>query len=273
MQSMPSPFPGMNPYLETPERWPGVHHWLINELARSLGKVLPANYYVAVEERVYGTTEAESALIGIPENSVVQSSNASAGKTMPSNAQSSKQAVLPKPMTVNLPMPITVHENYLELRQVKTQKVITVIEVLSPKNKRPGIGRTQYEEKRYRTLASRSHLIEIDLLRKGKLMEFSGENTSTNYRILVSRRQQRPKADLYGFNLQEKIPLFPVPLEDAAVEPVLDLKPMLDTLYDVGRYGLQIDYTHPPPEPILSAADAEWCDRCVLSAGLMDLEG
>ncbi|MEQ8961940.1 MAG: DUF4058 family protein, partial [Coleofasciculus sp. C2-GNP5-27] len=33
---MPSPFPGMNPYLENPELWPEVHHWLITAIAESL---------------------------------------------------------------------------------------------------------------------------------------------------------------------------------------------------------------------------------------------
>jgi hypothetical protein len=69
---MSSPFPGMNPYLEDPERWSGVHHWLITEIARSLIPQLRPKYIVAVQVRIYETTGEESMLVGIPDNVVVQ---------------------------------------------------------------------------------------------------------------------------------------------------------------------------------------------------------
>jgi hypothetical protein len=40
-----------------------------------------------------------------------------------------------------------VNEAYLEIRENTTKKIITVIEVLSPKNKRSGEGRIAYEKK------------------------------------------------------------------------------------------------------------------------------
>jgi hypothetical protein len=260
---MPSPFPGMNPYLEAPGGWAGVHHWLITELARSLGISLPPNYYVAVEERVYEVNDAESVLIGVPDNIIAKQS----AQVQPNLMQSGGVATLSQPVTVVLPMAVTVKEGYLEIRKVGSHQVVTVIEVLSPTNKQ-GEGRQQYEAKRQNLLDSRCHLIEIDLLRKGKPMAFSGNISVMHYRILISRSQQRPRADLYGFNLQDVMPVFPIPLETDVPEVPIDLKPLLDNLYDLGRFGLQVNYQQEPPEPKLSDSDQEWCDRLLQGNGL-----
>jgi hypothetical protein len=258
---MPSPFPGMNPYLESPQGWASVHHWLIGELAKSLGLSLPPNYYVVVEERVYEVNDMGSALIGVPDNAIARQASVPSSM-MP--AIQSNVATLALPTTVTLPMSIEFKEGYLEIRKAVSHQVITVIEVLSPANK-VGEGRLKYDEKRQNVLASRSHLVEIDLLRRGRPMDFSGASAPTHYRILVSRRQQRPQADLYGFNLQDDIPVFLMPLEAGDLELEIDLKPFIDTLYDLGRFHLQVDYGAMPPEPKLSEEEREWCDRILAS--------
>ncbi len=253
---MPSPFPGMNPYLEAPQGWPGVHHWLITELARVLGRSLPAHYYVAVEERVYEVSDAGSTLIGIPDQAIARQTTATRLSITPTGAT----ATLSQPTTVILPMLISCKEGYLEVRKAATHQVVTVIEVLSPTNKQ-GEGRIKYEAKRQQVLASQSHLVEIDLLRQGQAMAFSSRATPTDYRILVSRSQQRPQADLYGFQLQDEIPTFALPLQGDDAELAIDLKELLDNLYDFGRYALQVNYSQAPPAPTLSSEDAAWCDR------------
>ncbi len=246
----------MNPYLEAPPGWTGVHHWLITELARSLGGSLPPNYYVAVEERVYEVNDAESALIGIPDDVIARRSM----QAQPTAPVESNVATLSQPTTVVLPMSFTVKEGYLEIRKIGIDQVITVIEVLSPTNKQ-GEGRTQYETKRQNILAANCHLVEIDLLRKGQSMDFSSTAPATHYRILVSRTPDRPKADLYSFNLQDLIPIFPIPLEADDPAPAIDLKALIDGFYDIGRFAMQIDYTREPPSPKLLEADRDWCDR------------
>jgi hypothetical protein len=50
---MPSPFPGMDPYLETPELWPDVHHELISQIRSALNPTLRPHYVARVELRVY----------------------------------------------------------------------------------------------------------------------------------------------------------------------------------------------------------------------------
>jgi Protein of unknown function (DUF4058) len=236
---------------------------LITELARSLGGSLPPNYYVAVEERVYEVNDAESALIGIPDDVIARRSM----QAQPTATVESNVATLSQPTTVLLPMSFTVKEGYLEIRKIGSHEVITVIEVLSPANKQ-GEGRTHYETKRQNMLAANCHLVEIDLLRKGQPMAFSSAAQAMHYRILVSRSPDRPKADLYSFNLQDLIPIFPIPLEDDDPAPAIDLKALIDGFYDIGRFAMQIDYNREPPSPKLSEADRDWCDRLLQEQGL-----
>jgi Protein of unknown function (DUF4058) len=247
---MPSPFPGMNPYLESPQGWAGIHHWLITELARTLGAQLPPHYYVAVEERVYDINDPESALIGVPDNSIIRTAASTTPEPilLAQHSVTGSLATLSQPTSVILPIPTEVKTGYLELRLAQSHQVITIIEILSPVNKQ-GDGRTQYETKRQRILTSSAHLVEIDLLRKGKM---------------------RPRADLYGFNLQDAFPIFPIPLQGDDRAIPIDLKLLVDNLYDLGRYSLRCDYAQAPPEPALDSADREWCDRvlrdCTLRA-------
>jgi hypothetical protein len=158
-------------------------------------------------------------------------------------------------------MPAEVNERYLEVRELGTDTVVTVIEVLSPKNKRKGEGRTAYETKRQIVLGSLSHLVEIDLLRGGKPMPMSGDDTAADYRLLVSRRQRRPTAELYGFSLLEAIPDFPLPLMSGDAEPWVDLQAILNGVYDRAGYDARIDYRQPPPPPALGEANQRWLDE------------
>ena len=68
-----------------------------------------------------------------------------------------------------------------------TQEVVTIVEVLSPANKRAGRGRDAYLQKRERVLGSSTHLVEIDLLRTGEPMPMAGALRDLDYRIVVSR--------------------------------------------------------------------------------------
>jgi hypothetical protein len=249
---MPSPFPGINPYLEHPELWPGVHLLLIAELARFLSPQLRPKYRVAVEVRMYETVGDESVLVGIPDVTV-KASQQKDKEPMINVAVASPT----KPQTVAVPVPETIRQGYLEVREVATREVVTAIEILSPVNKRSGKGREQYEGKRNQVLGSSTHLVEIDLLRRGQPMPIYGSHTSTHYRILVSRGDCRPRADLYAFNLPDPIPTFPLPLKAGDQEPLVDLQSLLNNIYDQGSYDLVVDYTQVPVPP-LSDADQDW---------------
>jgi hypothetical protein len=147
-------------------------------------------------------------------------------------------------------------ERYLEIFEVATKKLITVLEILSPANKRAGEGRSLYESKRIKILATKTNLIEIDLLRSGQPMPVQGAQSS-QYRILVSRASDRPNADLFAFDLQEEIPDFPVPLRGELPEPIVNLQLILNETYRNGRLDLLVNYST-APVPDLNANDRDW---------------
>lgn len=227
---MPSPFPGMNPYLESPELWPEVHSRLIVALADSLNPQLIPKYRAAIERRVYALE----------------------GK-------------------VQLPIPIEIRETYLHIKEIATGEVIAAVEVLSPTNKRPGKGRNAYEEKRRDVLSSRTHLIEIDLLRGGEAMTILAGNFKSDYRVLVSRSEQRPQADLYAFDITDEIPSFPIPLKSGDEDPVVELSSLMNQIYDRAGYEIVIDYSKSPVPPV-EDDKAEWVNSLLRNKSLSTKE-
>ncbi|MEM6452227.1 MAG: DUF4058 family protein [Cyanobacteria bacterium P01_D01_bin.105] len=255
---MGSPFPGMNPYLENPTTWPNLHSRLIVAIANVLGPQVRPKYRVVVEEAVYKRDEADQAiLIGVPDVSVRQSGS---GLEPREDLYEGNIAIAkPESVTVTVPMPDIVRHRYLEIRSLRTSNAITVIEILSPVNKR-GIGRQKYDSKRLEILDSQTNLIEIDLLHEGQPMPVLNYEQHSHYRILVSESSERPQAQLYPFNLQQPIPAFWVPLkaEDPAI--VVELKPLLDELYELSGYDLDIDYSQ-DPMPKWPATEVTWIDQ------------
>jgi len=259
---MPSPFPGMNPYLEHPELWSAVHSRFIVAIADALADMLSQDYRIEIEKRTYWHDETgDDVLIGIPDVSVLSKINKSAD-TNTSVAVAELPSINPTKIFLTAPEEIT--ERYLEIREVKTGKVITAIEILSPKNKRIGEGKKAYLQKRRRVLQTQTHLIEIDLLRINPSFLYHHIPVS-DYRILISRSHDRPSADLYAFSVRDRIPAIPIPLRLNEGEPILDLQTILHQIYQRGRYDLAIDYAQ-LPQPALSEADQEWA-RGIINHG------
>jgi len=252
---MPSPFPGMNPYLEDPQLWPEVHSRLIVAIADSLNPQVMPKYRVAVERRVYAMAEGESITVGIPDVSVVRA--AQRQSTQLTAPEPATAAVATKPRRILLPALEEVRESYLEMREVTTGEVVTVIELLSPKNKRTGPGRDAYETKRLRLLSSGANFVEIDLIRAGRSL-FAPLSKTCCYAVLISPTELRPEAELYDFGLQEEMPNLSIPLRNGSESVVLELQQVLKQTYDRAGFDLAIDYSQPPPAPKLSPEDQAW---------------
>ncbi|MCT7955177.1 DUF4058 family protein [Laspinema palackyanum] len=260
---MPSPFPGMDPYLEGPNFWPEVHSRLMIEIADLLVPQLRPKYRVAIEKRIYESSGNDSLLVGIPDVIVQHRQPTAAGDSNVAVAAPPTQ----KPLPVQVPMMMEFREAYLEVREMATGEVVTAIEVLSPANKRRGKGREIYEEKRSRIFGTRTHLVEIDLLHGGEPMPVLGNDVEAHYRILVSRGDRRPHADLYLFNLPDTIPTFPLPLRSGDTEPIIDLNLLLNQLYDRAGYDFVIDYGE-EPIPAFSEYEAAWADVWLTEQGI-----
>jgi hypothetical protein len=248
---MPSPFPGMDPYLEETDLWRGFHSNLIVAIQDALAPQIAPTYYVAIEENTY-IVPTDQAEIRIVPDAVVLTDR-------PEVSPSGGIGVLTRPSVtprrVTLPQFDDLREPYIEIRRTGSHSVVTVIEVLSPTNKRAGKGREDYIEKRRRVLQTESSLVEIDLLRAGEPMEMTPRPTEA-YRVLVARRWEQPNALLWAFNVRDEIPDVPAPLREGEPEAVIPLGTLLAERYDRARYDLRLKYGEPPPEPPLSAEDA-----------------
>jgi hypothetical protein len=249
---MPTPFPGMDPYLERPGLWVQVHTNLIVDIQRFLNSLLRPRYHVAVEQHTYlSILPPDEQLVGIPDALVVAPDDSDGNVAVAVAPSATVQA-----LEGELPLPEEVHQRYLEVHDTATSEVVTVIEIMSPANKTSQEGRIQYQRKRLKILSSLTNLVEIDLTRIGKPFPIKVQGKS-DYRIVISRSTQRPKADIYLLSIRDKIPDFPIPLRKGETEPILPLNQILHDLYDLGSYDLVIGY-HQTPKPPLSEKDAKW---------------
>jgi hypothetical protein len=263
---MPSPFPGMDPYLEHPALWPDVHDSLVAGIRDQLAPLVAPRYYVALERRTYLLKADDLAFIGRPDVAVVDRGAGESRRAAP--APTATLVV-----EVDVPMQDEVDEAYLEVHEVTTGRLVTVLELLSPVNKLVGRGRQTYEDKRGQVLGTRTNLVEVDLLRAGEPMPVVGAPVRTDYRILVSRGARRPRAQLYAWNLRQPIPTFPLPLLPGDIEPVTDVGAVLAALYDRARFDLRLDYTKPPVPP-LGDEDSSWArERIEAQARRADTSG
>ena len=239
----------MDPYLENPALWPDLHDSLIASIRDALVPTLRPRYYVSLEKRMYLLKPDDVAFIGRPDVAVI------------SRAPPGESPLEPSPQTtileVEVPMNDEVGELFLEVHDASSGQIVTVLELLSPVNKINAKGRREYEEKRDQIFASRTNLVEVDLLRAGLPMAVIGKPVRSDYRLLVSRGDRRPRAQLYAFGVRQPIPRFPLPLLKGDAEPLLDLNGIVHDLYDRAGFDLQIDHAR-PPVPALSEADDSW---------------
>jgi hypothetical protein len=246
----------MDPWLEQPVLWPGVHNRLITAIADEIVPKVAPRYYVDVEQHTYLTLLDLDQFLSRPDIIVGRTKSREPLPRPDEEKASATVGILE--LDVQVPVKDRVEEWYLEIRRVGTGKLVTVIEVLSPTNKSPGAGRKKYCKKRNRIFGTNTSLVEIDLLRGGKPLPITiAQRITSDYRILVSRAQARPRARLIAFGVRQPIPSIPIPLLPKDPEPALDLNAVLHALYERARFDLMLDYAKPPVPP-LSKADAAW---------------
>jgi len=235
---MPTPFPGMDPYLERRALWEEIHTPLVLEIANALEAMIRPLHRIDIERRAYVTMVFE------PESSDVLPVATASGSGLRH--------------TCELPQPIPVVEHYLQIRDVITMDVVTTIEVLSLDNKTTPEGRREYEHQRLNVLGNPVSLVEIDLLRAGTPFPMRVPlGAQSDYRIVVSRAHLRPRADVFLFGVRDAIPDIPIPVGRGRAEPLLRLNEILHVLYEHAGSDLEVDYQH-PAEPPLGDDEARW---------------
>jgi Protein of unknown function (DUF4058) len=244
---MPSPFPGMNPYLEQFDAWLDFHHRLIDRMADAIADQVDPRYLVKIDEHLYlQEAPREPHRLGPRVDVGVKPGTLRA-------APGPGTAVLEAPARIHLPWSEAEPQAFLEIRDRASRELVTVLELLSPTNK--GRDRDQYLLKRDQVLISTAHLVEVDLLRGGAPPPAT-DRSECDYSVVVSRAELRPEADFWPIRLRDRLPVVLVPLRAPDQAAKLDLQELLHRVYDAGRYVRYI-YESPPASP-LRQEDEAW---------------
>lgn len=252
---MASPFPGMDPYLEEPGDWSGVHGRLIGSIGEMLARQVSPHFFVASETSVYVVTPDDLGrrlvrpdLYLVEAASIIQDHPSAGTITMP--------------VRITPHYPLEIHQHYLEIRDRAHRQVVTTIEVLSPVNKAADSkGQADFLRKRGQVMASRTHWLEIDLLRAGARPDDVA--ISSDYYALLKRGDATDEWELWPFNLRDRLPTIAVPLLAPLPDVPLDLAEAVATVVQRYHYDDWLDYTAPPPPPALDAADSLWGATCI----------
>ncbi len=267
---MPSPFPGMDPYLEDPGGWLGIHNPLIAYLCEDLNERLGSRYIARCDERLL-VESTEGRRRGIYPDVVLVEKPVGRAKTEQS-ASPAGTALVSEPIRIRIAT-AAFREARVEIRDRKGGHVVTAIEILSPSNKTHGeSGRDLYLKKQKEVLASTASLVEIDLLRAGEwalALPKSGAGAAGefDYLVSISRASDREVFDAWPIRISQRLPIVGIPLSAGDPDISADLQSLLDRVYDRGRYAETIDYQDEPGLP-LRPADASWADGLLRAAGL-----
>jgi hypothetical protein len=252
---MKSPFPGMDPYIEACGLWEGFHNHLIEAIYQALATALPQGYAIDTAVRSYVVLlEAEGKQEHLANADVTITEPATAKK--PRKKKDRVSVAEPAEAGQSVPMQAFLAEEFKEsfveiYADMEKRILVTCIEVLSPSNKRRGTeGWLQYERKRQALLLGRANLIEIDLLRGGHHQPMLTPWPDSPYRLLVSRATRAPHCRVWLGHFLHRLPVLPVPLLSPEPDLSLDLQPLLDGIYALGRYDERIDYARPLTPPL-----------------------
>ena len=216
---MPSPFPGMDPYLEDEKLWPEFHHALVAALYQALLPNLVDRYRARVGQRHY---VVEQALF----TSVIRDEH---------------------------------HEEFIEVRQRSDGRLISLLDVVSPANKTLSAARGAYLEKRQEAKSAGASLVEIDLILQGTpTLDYSREGLPDwDYAVTVTRCTQPERFEIYTATLQKKLPRFRLPLAADDRDTVLDLQNGFSRCYDLNGYAGRLGYQSDPAVPLVDE-DRTW---------------
>jgi hypothetical protein len=261
---MDPPFPGMDPYLESSANWSGFHHHLAEELMTMLNARLDPKYFADVEVRSVVDDVGIATTYDIyPDVSVLDLDPETApAATAPTITAPLQRVAVPAERAKSR----TVH-----VRLTETKALVTAIEILSFDNKR-GRGLEQYRQKRERLLYSSVHLVELDLLRRGRRpgWEVADPPLETAYVCLVNRARYNAAriSEIWPVALDAPLPTLPIPLLPADPDILIEMQAALRQIYHRAAYARRIDYQADPPPPDLVPAEVAWLDARLRECGL-----
>ena len=265
---MPSPFPGMDPWLETPELFPDLHQRLIAYLSEAVAATLPAPYYTAIGTRLY--VESSGRHIE-PDVDVFISKKQ--GRRVSSTGG---VAVLgeAKPLVFRI-ADDPIREWTLEIRRSDSgDRFVTSVEVLSLSNKLRGTeGRKQYLKKRRELVAGQVNVFEIDLLRAGMpttlapLERAKRRAGPFDYHFCARRYYRSLSTEVYPIPMDDRLPFIAIPLLKGDPDITVDFQAVFERSYAVALFERRVDYSKLCVPP-LSAEQQTWAEGLLKSKGV-----
>ena len=268
---MPSPFPGMDPYLEDPAYWRGFHGRFIIAIADQLLDRLPQDYDADIDEQVRLVEVSPEELAArrekdaLPDVAVMRgpaSLEARARRAHPAGASRSGGVATLEPVTIRVEADREERDRWIKIIHRPTDALVTVIEVLSPTNKNSD-RYAEYRAKRGAILRQHVNLVELDLLLGGRRME-DPARVPGDYYAVVQRGATPTERQIYAWPLRHPMPVIEVPLRPPDPDVPLDLSAALTTAYGGGRYDRRLRYNAPPPAAV-PADDLRWAEELARS--------
>jgi hypothetical protein len=253
---MKSPFPGMDPYIETAGLWQTFSHSLIHEIARHLAETLPSKYLVRTGKRNYHVPVYSEEELIYPVPLHVRAATDKGTKKL--RARMEKY----EPVMMRAFILEEHREAFLDIYEaVSQQRPVTTLEILSPSNKRPGtFGWELYNRKRQSLLLGGINLVEIDLLRGGQRMPMLDPWPDCPYTLLVARAYKEQSCKVWPGHWKRPLPTIPVPLAKPDADLPVAIQNLVDTVYQKFRFAQSIDYSK-PLHPPLGDKDAAWLKK------------
>jgi hypothetical protein len=253
----------MDPYLEHHNLWSEFHSSLAFEIRNALNPQIQPQYVARVTAHVaYDDIEIARAQRAEPDVGIFRS--------QPHTPRDVTATMTATPATVEsravLTTPLRLYR--VEIHQTDSFELVTVIEILSPINKRrKHPERNKYLRKRRDLLQSPIHFIEIDWLRGGERSPLQDPVPLAPYYITLSREERRPTIEVWAMQLWDKLPMLPVPLSEPDPDVIVDLGATFTMVYDDSGYATLIDYHKPPPPPLLNKQEAAWLEEHLHAVG------
>jgi hypothetical protein len=256
---MPSPFPGVDPFIEDQHYWPDFHHRFMNYLCEAVADRLPPRYEARLEEWIRFIEREVKPRKNVREPDIAVERRRSVRTKTPATIAAPKLII--QPVNVELPAVDEYREIRIQILHRPGRQLVTVLEVLSPENKY-GAGREAYLEKRSEVLlhAPPIHLVELDMLLRGLRLPMRQPLPPGDFYAFVSRAEQRPQAQVYVWSVRQPLPTVAVPLKAPDPDVVIDLAAVFATAFDRGHYDQSIDYAKRLRVP-LAAEDLRWAMR------------
>ena len=263
---MPSPFPGMDPWLEHPEVFPDLHTSLIIFLKEVINEQLPNEYYATSTKLVWVDPELrrepDVSMFGPLESTAMLFD---AGPYAHEGMVAVLNEVIKEPW----------EQPYLEIFSSDGERLVTAIEILSPVNKKRGdSGRGAYLQKQSEFNLGGVHAVEIDLLRGGThttaipLRKLQAIAPHYDYHVCVSIVSEKNQFFIKTFTMLDRLPTVVIPL-DPGVDPIkVDLQPLFDRAYQSGRYQKQARYANRDCVPPLTPDQQAWAEGILREKGL-----